>query len=143
VERIIPMSFIRSFSNPEELYIYESSSDKCIHVDGELYFCVPRRIFYRLCRKFDEIRDASRRLTVGKLWLEERWFHSKSRKILSKSKEPSWSKIGEYDERYVLCWKGKMLPMWKVTWAYIWNNAMSELDDHIRRGELSSLSRKR
>ncbi len=123
------MSFIRSGSSPEHLYVYESVSDKCVHIDTpELCFAVPRKAFYKLCRLFRRnYETADDRIEADGLALQERWVNNKTGRL--HRSEPSVGHImrGDWSCKHVLFWKRKFMPLWKVTWFYVYNNVMEDI----------------
>ena len=118
------MSYIRSTSNPEGLYIFCTGKEVCICYhrralgnnstkDDALQFNVPTKVFHEVGRKwynheFEEDRDA----------VEFQGFRA----------ELKWVDIGKVREhQVVLSYAGHEIYLWEVTWHYVVEAIMEEL----------------
>lgn len=115
------MSYIRSTSNPESLYIYSDGNTVHIHI-GNAYrdrkkhykeFCLPERVFDKLIKK-------------SKGWLDAEWKGAKvEEKYIRKHKKlPKWLrnlKMTDGDFQTRLSYADWYIDMWKTTWFYICN----------------------
>jgi len=117
------MSYIRSTSNPEGLYVYHD-------VNGHIYFncskSIPANIFYRFIREIGNKYHGSFNMDykLGQLEVKEIFYPSK--KKIPEAFKVLGMKPGNY--KMTLYWKGKEIArMWVVTWQYIANNAFRNI----------------
>lgn len=113
------MSYIRSGSNPEGLYIYPSSSSVCLHVDTDIYNIDPDD-FYDICEQYHNEGCSYEPLENRTLRIEEKWYNEKGEAFEVWDRNPTTHlKILLFHKDVFVC------AMWITTWAYIVNNVLA------------------
>ena len=134
------MSYIRSGSNPEGLYIIGTSmrghnyAEVMLPNGGEIIW-IPAAVFHEVCRRWEHANDDDdvryRGMRAREVWMHE----LKCGKVIPESefsreftqwlKRPA--KRGPRNIRQVeVSYKGKRFWCWRVTWEYIVRDANSE-----------------
>ena len=113
------MSYIRSTSNPESLYIWSDGKNANISVGRsykskgrlEVYFLIPVKTFETLLKKSNGFHKAKYRgASVKEVYVRSNEKRTKFDKLMH-----MWP--GDYQMR--LSYKNWHVDMWKVTWYYI------------------------
>ncbi len=109
------MSYIRSTSNPEGLYVYHD-------VNGNIVFnckdSIPANVFYRFIREIGDKYHGYFNVDYKRGQLEIKDIFYPSKKKIPKEFKALNLKSGNY--KLTLYWKGKEIArMWGVTWQYL------------------------
>ena len=109
------MSYIRSTSNLEGLYIWGDGKDANISKGGDLDRIrkIPQRIFDGLCKKYYKSFGANTKYkgaSVKEIFVKSGKKQTKLEKMLG-------IEDGEFQTR--LSYKDWYIDMWRVTWEYI------------------------
>ena len=145
------MSYIRCASNPEGLYVFESSeglefyTDKTISADDRI-LVNPKdfKCFFKKILKLDnyiiEKPIKYKNISIKEVNVS---IHKKTKKLKIWNKEPSFKTMfgtlkneSKYDWRTLHCLtiNGRNILMYKVTWDYFYNNyANQEVFDDRRK----------
>ncbi len=125
------MSFIRCWSNPESLYVYQSSDGVHMSHFPQQELIVPLRDFNRVCLAW----SAGNWTESGNLAVKEIEVNERTNKPLTKRERALTDKSMALTSRMKtgyrigIYFKGKLkLILWAVTWAYVVNNCVHE--DH-------------
>jgi hypothetical protein len=109
------MSYIRSLSNPEKLYIWSDGVNVHIAEGVKENKIMPRSIFHGLVRK----------------WLRNRW---EDCTFKDASVKEVWLNKGNKSElRIELSYDGWKVYMWPVTWVYITHTNLSTINYGVKR----------
>lgn len=110
------MSYIRSGTNPEGLYLVGTGENVEIMEGRKDVWCIPQNIFNGLLRKYDrlicEFPCEYKGAKVEEVWVDR-----------NNNETPNEDYIPSKDNLLVckvkLSYKGNSIYMWYVTWAYI------------------------
>lgn len=141
------MSIIRCLSNPEELYVYHDCSGPIVisckavldRWGNPEMIEVPAKSFYRACQKWrDGIFDMyDEGVSHRGIIVREVPVYSKSRRIVPKAALQGGilkrAGMAEYNYQIMFQYKKYRIFMWRVTWAYIVNNAVGRIARKKRR----------
>jgi hypothetical protein len=109
------MSYIRSGSNPEKLYIWGDSENAVIAEGNKAMWDIPVNIFNSLIRKFHrrfheypcQYKDAQ---------VEEVWVYDGDIEVIDDGTDPI---LRRSECKVKLSYNGHSVIMWDVTWEYI------------------------
>lgn len=109
------MSYIRSGSNPEKLYIWGDGVNTYIAEGAKENKVMPRSVFHGLIRK----------------WLRNGW---EDCVFKGASVKEVWRKMGNKNELQIeLSYNGWKVYMWLVTWVYITHTNLQNINEGVKR----------
>lgn len=126
------MSYIRSGSNPEGLYIFGSDEDTiCIshniksplasYLDPSCSIVVPGTDFYKVCELYDSYNfDEDYAVRSGDIVVQERHIYFDTGELTSE--EVDWERPGGF--LIYFNFKDQFFYCWKVTWDYVVRNVV-------------------
>lgn len=113
------MSYIRSGSNPEKLYIYGTEDRVYICEGSKPDWWIPLNIFNGLIRKYHRFfHDAPREYKGAKV--EDVWVDQDNKECDDETYNPELDKLLECKVK--LSYNDHCVYMWDVTWEYIVNS---------------------
>lgn len=109
------MSYIRSGSNPEKLYIYGTTDTVYISEGGKPEWSIPLNVFNGLIRKYHrKFHDCPCEYKGAQI--EEIWVHENGNELKTEEID---SNLGKSECKTKLSYNGNYVIMWDVTWEYI------------------------
>ncbi len=130
------MSYIRSGSNPEHLYIWGEINNKTTISNAQNEcFTVPTKDWERLIAKWGRehfYAEEKKGIKIGTLLLREEWTHGEP--IIDKKLNP---KLGKTECKWILYFKGKKVcEMWTTTMWYISFSNMEHWQPKAKKSEV-------
>lgn len=130
------MSYIRSLSNPEGLYITGTFIRGHAYVDvmGRAQVCIPLRVFHEACTRWNRCSCEENGVAVRGLTIRERYLNPKTGKPCRhlSLKELASGKKHQGEYQIEINYKGTRFWCWRVTWDCILRGVLSEISDAKR-----------
>lgn len=145
------MSYIRSTSNPEQLWVWEDSSEKKLMFSWknsnpqenpfETYCSLSDfKTFMRKVFKKDNYLQDNEVIKHKTISIEEVWYSNKTNKIWRKElprKNKTW-RTHNFECLICLTVNGKQILMYDVTWKYLYSQYIEQNDFHIPKKKKKS-----
>jgi len=137
------VSFIRSTSNPEGLYIWHD-------IDGYVDVSfggvapplaskqrsarIPSKTFFKAVSRWDKNYGADEKVSVGGFTIEERHIFVKTGKVV-RGGSKAWLRDRRLRTAFLvrISYRGTFVHLWRVTWQYVVRNAMERLERPVVR----------